>query len=198
MDIQISGRNVKITDELESYARKKVDRLDRYLPNLRDIRIDLARQHNSKGDNMSIAQITVKHERGAILRSEEKTTADLTQAIDTAVDKMYRQIRRFKGKRIDKRRRARFHATVEELTAAEPLPIDDTMDTVAEELPDEVADPVVRRKQVNMIPMDEQEAIEQMELLGHSFFMFYNADTGAVNVLYRRADEGYGLLVPTE
>ncbi|MEL6148903.1 MAG: ribosome-associated translation inhibitor RaiA [Chloroflexota bacterium] len=196
MDIQISGRNVKITDELESYARKKLDRLDRYLPNLRDVRIDLARQHNSKGDNMSIAQITVKHERGAILRAEEKTTADLNQAIDTAVDRMYRQIRRFKGKRIDKRRRARFNATPEELTAAEPLPIEETLDAVEETI-EEATDPVVRRKQLNLIPMDEQEAIEQMELLGHTFFMFFNADTGAVNVVYRRADEGYGLLEPS-
>lgn len=193
MDIKVSGRNIKVTDGLDDYVHRKLDRLDRYLPKIRDVRVDLARQNNSRGDDMSIAQITVHHERGAILRAEEKTTGDIHHAVDNAVDKMYRQIRRFKGKRIDKRRRERFVATVEEMELAEPLPLE--VDTPTEPEPTE-NDVIIRRKELNLLPMDEQEAIEQMELLGHSFFMFYNAETGKVNVLYRRAESGYGLLEP--
>ncbi len=193
MDIQISGRNLKITDRLEEYAARKLERLDRYLPNIRDVRVDLARQHNSRGEDMSIAQITIHHERGAILRAEEKSTGDIQQAIDASVDKMYRQIERFKGKRIDKRRRARFSPTPEELQLAEPLPFEQNG---AAEVAEANDGEVVRRKALTLVPMDEQEAIEQMELLGHSFFMFYNAETGAVNVLYRRGEGGYGLLQP--
>jgi putative sigma-54 modulation protein len=197
MDVNISGRNIKVTAGLEDYARRKIERLDRYLPNIRDIRVDLATQNNSRGDDMSIAQITVQHERGAILRAEEKTTGEIHQAIDTAVDKMYRQIRRFKGKRISKNRRNkqdRFVPTVEELEAAEDLPLDTSSTDVVDVSED--SDSVVRRKIVALTPMDESEAIDQMELLGHNFFMFYNAESGKVNVVYRRSTEGYGLLEP--
>lgn len=194
MDIKIGGRNIKITEGLEEYTRKKVDRLDRYLPNIRDIRVDLARQNNSRGEDMHIAQITVNHARGAILRAEEKSTGEIHHAIDAAVDKLYRQIERFKGKSKDKRRKERYSATVEELEVAETSPdVPDATERVAFTEPD-----VLRRKAVELVPMDEQEAIEQMELLGHTFFMFFNADTGKVNVIYRRAEFGYGLLEPTE
>jgi putative sigma-54 modulation protein len=191
VDIQVTGRNIKVTPKLDDYARRKIDRLDRYLPKIRDIHIDLAHQHNSKGEDMNIAQITVKHERGVILRAEEKTTGDMQQAIDTSVDKMYRQIMRFKGKRRDKRRRERYAPTLEEIEMAVPLPIEE-MDDADEDTDYEV----IRRKQLALIPMDENEAIEQMELLGHTFFMFHNAETGTINVVYRRKDSGYGLLEP--
>jgi putative sigma-54 modulation protein len=196
MDIRINGRNMKLTDGLEDYAYRKVDRLDRYLPNIREIRVDLAQQHNSRGENMSIAQITVQHSRGAILRAEEKTTGDVHAAIDVAVDKMYRQINRFKGKRQDKKRRGgnRFMATVEEIELAEALPIPAPNETTIT-TPDGENE-VLRRKMVDLVPMDEIEAIEQMELLGHNFFMFFNAETGKVNVIYRRTGGGYGLLEP--
>lgn len=199
MDVQISGRNIKVTNGLEDYTRRKVDRLDRYLPNIREIRVDLARQNNSRGEDMSIAQITVQHDRGALLRAEEKTEGDIHHAIDTAIDKMYRQIMRFKGKRRDKNRRQnRFAPTLEELELAEPLPIEDVQDEVIIKEEPELHESVLRRKQVNLVPMDELEAIEQMELLGHSFFMFFNAETGKVNVVYRRSANGYGLLEPNE
>lgn len=201
VDIRITGRNLKLTDGLEDYTRRKVERLDRYLPNIQDIHVDLSKQHNRRGEDMSIAQITVKHARGAILRSEEKTGGDIHIAVDNAVDKMYRRIVRFKGKKASKRRKAneRFMATVEELDSAEPMPIEavDATEAISNNGSDtDINEDVLRRKQVPLIPMDENEAIDQMELLGHSFFMFFNADTGQVNVVYRRADQGYGLLEP--
>jgi putative sigma-54 modulation protein len=200
MDIKVNSRNMKLTDGLEDYARRKVERLDRYLPNIRQIRVDLARQHNSRGEDMSIAQITVQHERGAILRAEEKDTGEIHHIIDTAVDKMYRRIKRFKGKRTDSKRRnrERYFATPEELEVAEALPIPDVPDAPVDDTADDDAVEVTRRKTVELIPMAEGEAIDQMELLGHSFFMFFNAETGKVNVLYRRDENGYGLMEPTD
>ena len=161
MDVNISGRNVKITESLANYVRSKVERLDRYLPNIRDIRVDLNVQNNSRGDDVNIAQITVQHERGAILRAEEKTTSEIHASIDAAVDKMYRQIRRFKGKRISKNRRNkqdRFLPTLEEIEASEALPIEQGMEVV--DITSEAdEESVLRRKVVNMVPMDEEEAI---------------------------------------
>ncbi len=199
MDIKVNSRNMKVTDGLEDYARRKVDRLDRYLPNIRKIRVDLSRQHNSRGEDMSIAQITVQHERGAILRAEEKSTGEVHHAIDAAVDKMYRRIERFKGRREDNKRRSRdrYMATAEELAVADPLPVSEASETTVIETADGESE-VLRRKLVSLVPMDEIEAIEQMELLGHNFFMFYNAETGKVNVVYRRSESGYGLLEPEE
>jgi putative sigma-54 modulation protein len=204
MDIRISGRNIKVTQGLDDYTRQKVDRLDRYLPNIRDIRVDLAQQHNKRGDDMAIAQITVVHNRGAILRAEEKVQGEIHVAIDRAVDKLYAQIVRFKGKQIDRRREGdRFGANSDELATAEDLPMEevyanipDATEAVAVPEPDYSEFEVKRRKQVEVIAMNEAEAIEQMELLSHAFFMFYNADTGKINVLYRRHEGGYGLLEP--
>jgi putative sigma-54 modulation protein len=122
-----------------------------------------------------VAQLTVRV-RGKILRAEERTE-DMFASIDAVLDKMYRQIARYKGKRKDR------------------------MQTVAEGLPvtgqdEEVQGEIVRVKRFELLPMVPEEAIEQMELLGHSFYVFLNADEDAVNVVYRRGDGNYGLLQP--
>ncbi|MBZ0300690.1 MAG: ribosome-associated translation inhibitor RaiA [Anaerolineae bacterium] len=206
MDVTIQGTNVKITEDIEAHARKKLDRLDRYLPRIREIQLDLSHEHTKRGEDLVSAQITVRHSRGAILRAEEKTGGDVKKAIDKAVDKMYRRVQRFKGRRIRKGKE-RFTATLEELSLAEDIP--DIEEFVEEngdlssgdyetqlEGAEEYMVPIARRKDVQLSPMTEVEAIEQMELLGHSFFMFYNADTQVINVLYRRTSGDYGLLVP--
>jgi putative sigma-54 modulation protein len=189
MEIQIHTRNLDVSKRLREHVEKKLSRLDRYLPHIAEVRVDLAEEHQKRGGNRSVAQLTVRNSRGTILRAEDKSQGDIFAAVDMVVDKMYRQISRYKGKR---RRRAgdRFETLEPELAAAEAVPID------AEES-DESTVEIVRRKHVEMIPMSEEEAIDQMELLGHTFFVFYNAESGAVNVLYRRDDGGYGLLEPT-
>lgn len=111
---------------------------------------------------------------------------------------MYRRIERFKGKR-DRKGRERYIATVEELEYAEELPeeVTETAETAAVPSPYEhYEEQIVRRKAIAVLPMSEIEAVEQMELLGHDFFMFFNKDTSGVNVLYRRKSGGYGVLVP--
>jgi putative sigma-54 modulation protein len=193
MDVIIQGHNLRVSDALESYARKKMDKLDRYLPNIHDVRIDLSSERTKRGEDLAIAQITIRHSRGAILRAEERSAGDINAAINSAVEKMYRRIQRFKGKRIRKGRE-RFTATLEELNAAEQIPdmevFEDVSETEAEE------QEIVRRKEVPVVAMNEAEAVEQLELLGHSFLVFFNDATGGINVLYKRTSGGYGVIVP--
>jgi putative sigma-54 modulation protein len=197
MQVEIHGRNLKIGEKVEEFATRKLERLDRYLPNIKDVRLELARQNTRRGEDLLVAQITVRHARGAILRAEERGPGDdLHMVVSNAIDNMYRRIQRFKGKRTRKgaeRFSQRYAATSEELAAAEEIPAsempppDSAVDTTPE---------VVRRKDINVIPMTEREAIEQMELLGHPFFIFFNQDTEGINVVYRRADGDYGVLLP--
>jgi putative sigma-54 modulation protein len=204
MEIKFHGHNLRVHDGIEEYTRKKLDRLDRYLPNITDVWVELTRQNTARTGDYVSAQITLRHERGAILRAEERVKGDnheaVLAAINQVVNKMYRQIERFKGKRTRKGKldRERFTATPEELEVAEELP---TEEIIPEQAPvtadyDEYEDQIVRRKQIAVTSMTEDEAIEQMELLGHKFFMFYNTHTNSVNVLYRRDVGGYGVLVP--
>ncbi|MBI5669014.1 MAG: ribosome-associated translation inhibitor RaiA [Chloroflexi bacterium] len=201
MDVTIHGNNIKITDALATYARKKLDKLDRYLPNISDVRVDLSQQRSRRGEDVAIAQITIRHQRGAILRAEERVPGDMHAAINSAVDNMYRRIQRFKGKR-QRKGRERFTATIEELSQAEQIPdveeyIEETPGIETTETVEAATTPeIVRRKEITVTTMNEAEAIEQMELLGHSFFVFFNDATGGVNVLYKRASGGYGVLVP--
>jgi putative sigma-54 modulation protein len=195
MDVTIQSRNLRVTDALETYARKKLDKLDRYLPNIADIRVELGHEHTRRGEDLVSVQITIRHQRGAILRAEERVPEDVQAAINGAVDKMYRQIQRFKSKNARKGRE-RFTATIEELREAEAIPdvdeyVEEAVVTAGVPQPE-----IVRRKEVTIVAMNEEEAIEQMELLGHSFFVFFNDSTGSVNVLYKRATGGYGVLVP--
>ena len=202
MNVTIDGKNVKITEQLDEFTQKKVGKIDRYLPNVSQINVDVSREPVRRGGHQTTAQITVRHERGAILRAEERIIGDegdaVKMAIQKATDKMYRQIERFKGKQQKRRRDSpkfeRYFATEEELAAAENLP---DYEQLAEEYAYDGEEAVVaRRKDVELMPMNEDEAIAQMELLGHNFFMFQHGETGEINVLYRRESGGYGLLVP--
>ena len=172
-------QNLDATERITDYLDKKVSKLDRYLKNIEDARVDLsfakaARQQTDR----HVTQITIRG-KGFILRAEESAD-DVFTAIDAAVEKIQRQIERFKGKRS----RVRGVGATPEEFIPEISPLDD------EETPE-----IVRRKTFNLIPMDEFEAIEQMKLLGHeNFFVFYNVNTNAVNVLYVRNDGKYGLI----
>jgi len=190
MELKIHARNVDLTPRLQEHVEKKVNKLDRYMPNIQDVRVDLAIERRKQGVDQAIAQLTLRNTRGVILRSEDKKQPDIYAALDVALDKMYRQIYRYKGKR--KRRGSRYAPQDAELAVMEPLP----GETVAEEEEEEEKTAIVRRKEVPLVPMTEEEAIDQMELLGHNFFIFYNAETARIGVLYRREDGNYGVLEP--
>jgi len=174
-EVSIFARNMEMTPRLREYVERKVSKLDRYLPSVDEARMELKVEDTRSADHRQVAQLTVRV-RGTILRAEERTN-DMFASIDIVLDKMYRQIARYKGKRRD-----RWHATVEELPIEEP--------------PEETTGEIARVKRFEIRPMSPEEAIEQMELLGHIFYIFLNADEDAINVLYKREDGNYGLLQP--
>ncbi len=187
LEIEIFAKNMEVTDRVSEYVNKKVSKLDKFLGNIDETRVDLAYLKSARNAaDRQVAQITIRG-KGFILRSEERAD-DLFAAIDAAVDKIERQIKRFKGKR--NRGRGDGFNTKEMMTQAEIA-----MEAAEEEFEDEPV--IARRKQFTLIPMDEKEAIEQMKLLGHEdFFVFYNVNTSAINVLYHRRDGTYGLIEP--
>lgn len=178
---EINVKNMVLTDRVKDYVDKKIPRLERLLPGIDNIKFDLSYSKSMRNrSDREVAEITITG-RGFILRTEERD-ADMLTAIDNAVDKMQRQIERFKGKRA----RGRGDGT----PASEVVKMEESI----EENP-----PVriVRRKTFTLVPMDENEAIEQMSLVEHEdFFIFYNVNTNAINVLYKRNDGDFGLIEP--
>ncbi len=176
MDVLIFTRNMEMTPHLSNYVDQKVEKLDRYLPSIDEARMDLTVESTRSAAHSQVAQLTVRV-RGKILRAEERTQ-DMFASIDAVLDKMYRQIARYKGKRQD-----RIHDV-----AADELPLSEALEETLGE--------IVRVKRFDVLPMVPEEAMEQMELLGHSFYIFLNAEEDAINVLYKRGDSNYGLLQP--
>jgi putative sigma-54 modulation protein len=186
MEITINGHNLEVTTRLEDYVEKKVGRLDRYMPTLSGVNVDLTTQNSRSSVERQIAQITIRDNRGTILRAEERSS-DMFAAIDTVIDKLYRQIQRYQGKR---RRKWRSGGGAAEEFASEPLPFEEEDEEAFEE------PGIVRYKRFALHPMSTEEAMEQMELLDHDFFVFFNVEDEGINVLYRRRDGNYGLLQP--
>jgi putative sigma-54 modulation protein len=179
--VEIFARNLEVGERLSSYIQKKASILDRYLNEIEHIKIDLDHVKAARNANdRYVAQITARGHR-ALLRTEERAD-DVKAAFDAAVDKMQRQMERYKGKRNRGRGDGRSAAEVEILP---------------EEATAETAERIVRRKSFDLIPMNEAEALEQMKLLGHdNFFVFFNVETNTINILYHRRDDTYGLIEP--
>jgi putative sigma-54 modulation protein len=181
MQLAIAGKNLEITDSLRKYVEKKVGRLDRYLPNIIDARVELTVENTRAAKDSQIAQVTLRTKH-AILRAEE-ASSDMFASIDAVFDKMQRQADRYKGKRWSKR-------GVEGEVPVESVAEEESAS--ADEQPSRIS----RVKRFSMAPMDEEEAVDQMELLGHDFFVFFNLNANQINVVYRRSDGDYGLIQP--
>ena len=180
MDVKIFSRNLEIDENLREQVQRKVAGLDRYLEEIIEARVDLASTNARNAEEREKVQITVSG-KGFVLRAEERAS-DVVSALNMAVDTLQRRIRRYKGKRNQRWKQGIEQAEI----------FADAGDEVIEESP-----VIARRKQFSLRPMDEWEAIEQMELLGHnSFFVFYNAQTEGINVLYKRYDGTLGLIQP--
>lgn len=188
MQLIVNGRNVEITDWVREYVEKKVGKLERYLPQVMDARAELIHSPTRAANDRYTAELTI-WASGQILRAEE-STSDIFASIDATVDKLSRQIERFKGRRYEGRRRASAAANME----AEMAVGAESEEMMAEE--EANGGRIIRRKQFVVEPLSEAEALEQLELLGHDFYLFFNPDVNAVNLIYRRKDGNYGLLQP--
>jgi putative sigma-54 modulation protein len=182
MRVLINARQFELTDQMHDYVTKKVSKLGRFLDVLEEATADLTYDKSARSAaDRQVAQLTIRG-KGILLRAEERSD-DMQASVDAVLEKIVRQIDRFKGRHWDPRGDGR---SVAEVVAAPG---------VSEEEPESEPNPIVRRKRFLLSPMDEAEAIEQMALLGHeSFFVYLDANTGQVNVLYRRRDGTLGLI----
>jgi putative sigma-54 modulation protein len=180
--LNIYTRNLELTERLRTYVERKVARFDRYLPNLDNIRVDLSESNARDINRRMVAQITIYVPK-AILRAEERAS-DIFAAIDTVMDKMYRRVERYKGRRKIVRR-----PPVIEIAEDDSIQ-SDTFES-SEEAPN-----IVRIKEFEVSSITPEDAIEQMELLDHHFFLFLDAKDGRLSLIYRREDGNYGILKP--
>ncbi len=177
MELELTGRNIELSPEICRYVERKLGKLGRYLPNITGSRLEISEGKTRSPQQRFVAQVTVDC-GGTLLRGEERGKA-LFAAIDKVAATMSRQIEHYKGRRYSKGKgnpsvRGEFGGGVVVQPAQE----------------------VVKVKRFVVKPMSVTEAIGQMELLGHDFFLFFNADTEGLNLLYRRKDSNYGLIEP--
>ncbi len=180
--LQIYTRNLELTDRLREYVEGKISKLQRHLPNLDSIRVDLSESNARDNSRRMVAQITIYVPK-AILRAEERA-GDVFAAIDSVMDKMSRRVERYKGRRLSTRR-----GSVQGEPAVEQAAVE--AEVIEEELPS-----IARVKEFEVNSTMVEDAIEQMELLGHHFFIFIDAADGRLSVVYRREDGDYGILKP--
>jgi putative sigma-54 modulation protein len=180
MKLQVIGKNnVEVSETAEAYIEKKVGKLVRYLPTLDGGKVEISREGTKLPEQRFTVQVTLES-RGTLIRAQEKSK-DMRAAIDKVVDVLSKRIERYKGKLYDKKSKgvslARQGAPLEEEEAEAPKR-------------------VVKTKHFLVKPMPIDEAVSQMELLGHDFFLFIDADTERFHLLYRRDDGNYGLIEP--
>ena len=175
MRLLVKGKNVEVSDQIRQYAEEKLAKLARQLNGATQVELELAVERNPSIANNNVAEATV-WTKGPVLRARE-ASADMKASIDQLADKLERQAIRYRDKRRNRGQRR------------EPM-------EVANTTPDEDQTQIVKTKQFAVKPMSPEEAVLQLELIGHDFFVFRHADTGDVNVVYRRNDGGYGLIEP--
>jgi putative sigma-54 modulation protein len=178
--LKIYTRNLELTEHIREYVEKKIERFERYLQTIDSIRVDLSETNARDPSRRMVAQVTIYVPR-AILRAEERS-GDIFAALDAVVDKMYRRIERYKGRKRGKR------GTVTPKTITIPD---------MEELEEETFVPEIARvKEFEVSSTTPEDAIDQMELLGHHFYVFLDGTDGRLSVVYRRESGDYGLLKP--
>jgi putative sigma-54 modulation protein len=189
MELTFRARHVPVTDNLREYTSRKLSRLGRYLPLVDEAVVELE-QEGGENAHRYVVQLTVNC-NGTYLRAEERGPR-LLAAIDAAADVLSRQVRRFKERSYHSGRRGE----AKETARIEEPPVEEE-EEVEEEFEEEfVLGKVVRIKRFPMKPMSEAEAVEQMELLGHDFFLFFDVNANTYAVLYRRRNSDYGMIIP--
>ena len=178
MDLQLTGHNVEILPTVRSYVEKKLGRLGRHLPSLNGVKVELTEQKTKSQAQRYRTQVTLEV-NGTLLRAEEQAE-NLLIAIDKVVPALDRQIERYKGK-LSNKNKAGLAARAQ------------AQEEVAE---DKAVPRVVRTKRFSIQLMSIDEAIDQMELLGHDFFLFHNTATRELNLVYKRQDGNYSIIEP--
>ena len=188
MELIVKSRGGKVSERQQEYIKEKIGKLERYLDKISKVTVEVVEEQRRNEGNIHRAQVTLVGDHGILLRAEQRA-ADLYSAIDVVHDNLQRQIQRYKDKHW---RRGKLRRQGGEIVEVVP-------ETNGATLQEEEQRPrIVRTKEFQVKPMYSDEAVEQMELLGHNFFVFRDAGTSQINVLYRREDGNYGLIVPGE
>ena len=187
MDIKVSGRKTTVTDALYAHVEEKIgEACSVFDINPMTVDVVLRYEKNPSNPDPAIVEVTVRA-RGSVIRVAENG-ADMYAAIDTAADKVTRQLRKFKTKVVDNRQQG--------ASAAEVVPHEPVADLADLLIPEDEDDQLVREKVIDVTPMTEEQALVQTDLLGHDFYVFENATTGLINVVYHRKNGGYGIIKP--
>lgn len=173
MEIIIHGDKIKITEAMKDYLKEKLAKLEKYLENSENVRANIMVKVKNREQTVEIT-IPLK---SFILRSEE-TKEDYYAAVDKTIDKLERQIRKNKTKLMSKHNKNNQDFNFSEIESEE----------------DKNTSKIVKRKTIEVKPMNEEEAILQMELLGHEFYMYKDEETGLPAVVYKRNDGNYGII----
>jgi putative sigma-54 modulation protein len=177
MEITVKGRRMEVTPAIRSYAEEKIGRVAKIVDSmLMSAEIELSIERNRSIENSQVAEVTV-YTKGPVIRAKE-AAPDMYAAIDIVSEKLESQVRKFKTKMVDRHK-----------AAPAPVPAPTLIEDAEEREP-----ALVKTKVLEVKPMSTDEAILQMELLGHDFFVFTAEDTEGTNVLYRRRDGDYGLI----
>lgn len=187
MDIKVSGRKTTVTDALRAHVDEKIGEALKVF-DIEPMTVDVVLRYekNLSNPNPAIVEVTVRA-RGSVIRVAEHG-ADMYAAIDLSADKVTRQLRKFKTKVVDNRQGG--------ASAADVAPVERVEDLADLLLPEEEDDLLVREKVIDVTPMTEEQALVQTDLLGHDFYVFENATTGLINVVYHRKNGGYGIIKP--
>ncbi|TAE54614.1 MAG: ribosome-associated translation inhibitor RaiA [Nostocales cyanobacterium] len=186
MKLVIHGKNIEITDAIREYVHQKIEKAVNHFQNItNEVDVHLSVARNPRISTKQAAEVTI-YANGNIIRAEE-SSENLYASIDLVADKIARQLRKYKERRQD-------HKTqpIPTNEAVMPEPVADLIGDRTPELPGEV----VRTKYFSMPPMTLAEAQEQLQLVGHDFYMFRNVETGEINVIYERNHGGYGVIQP--
>lgn len=200
MELQIRANGTRVTEGMRDFIDRRMSKLDRFADRVVDAQLELRTEAPRTGRPITTAQLTL-HTGKHILRAEERAE-DPAKAVDAAIDKLIVQVRKFNDKKKTRRRRDGEKPLAQVETVEDMFPLDTdqigeltTVDGETDDLDDE-EELSMRVKRFSMKPMIVDEAVDQMELLGHDFFLFHNADEDQMNVVYKRRDGAYGLLAP--
>lgn len=182
MKIEITGKKVEISELVQRYIKKKVEKLGRHLSNITDAKVEIYGEKTKSPEQRFATKVVLKT-KGTLFTSEERGE-DIYVTIDRVAEALTHQIERYKGKLYEKGK-----GTSLARQGVNPGEASETEEA-------KMLRKVVKVKKFLVKPMSVAEAAEQMELLGHNFFIFVNAETGDINLLYRRKDGNYGLIEP--
>jgi putative sigma-54 modulation protein len=180
MRLHVKGKNVEVSDAIHDYAERKLGKLSPQLAEPTHVELELAVERNPSIADNHIAEATI-WTKGPVLRARE-ASSDMKASIDLLVDKLERQVKRYRQKRRHEHERHHERSNGSLPIAVRTLPEEGAM--------------IVKTKQFVLNGMTPEEAVEQLELIGHDFFVFRNEETGEINVVYRRRDGDYGVIEP--